>query len=127
MHRIDPLREGSGESVTSQEIGRVGRMEVPNDFSKKFHPYQWLGYSVVSFTLQEVPGHVEADSLYAIRVPDVKLLIFQPQAQCAEARLRAATPCEIGTVIVDGKKRRIGVATEIPPGQPGFPKNIYEG
>src|ERR1700737_326016 len=104
MRRVDPLREGSGESVTSQEIGRTGRAEVPNDFSKKSHPYQWLGHYIVSFTLQEVPHHVEADRLHAVRVPNVKLLIFQPQTQCAEVCLRAAAPREIDTVIIEGKK-----------------------
>src|SRR5882762_9620099 len=100
-------------------------MEVPNDFLKKFYPYQWLGLSVVSFSLQEVPGHVEAHGLHAVRVPNVKLLIFQPQTQCAQACLGASTPREIGAVIVDGKKRRIGVAIEIPPRKTRFPKNIY--
>src|ERR1700704_4200487 len=126
MHRVDPLREGSGESVTSQEIGRLGSTEVPNDFPKKSHPYQWLGLSDVVFSLQEVKHHIEAHSLHAVRVPDVKLLIFQPQAQRPEARLRATAPGEIGTVIVDGKKRRIGVAAEIPPRKPRLAKNIHE-
>src|SRR6266850_156178 len=35
MHRVDPLREGSGESVTSQGIGRMLRAEVPTIFLKK--------------------------------------------------------------------------------------------
>ena len=80
----------------------------------------------VAFSLQEVKAHVEAHSLYAVRVPDVKLLIFQPETQCSEAGLRAAAPREIGTVIVDGKKRRIGMAIEIPPRSSRFSEDIYE-
>src|SRR6185369_13628140 len=96
-------------------------------FFKKFHPYQWLDHLAVSFSLQEVKARVQADSLHAVCVADVKLLIFQPQTQRAEVCLSASAPREIGPVVIDGKKRRIGVAIEVPPRSPRFPKNIYKG
>jgi len=78
MSRVDPLREGSGESLRSQVFRRPPPLEVPKEFSKKFYRYQRLGYCLVAFSLQKMPGHIEADELRAIGIADVKLLIFQP-------------------------------------------------
>lgn len=78
MNRVDPLREGSGESVSSQLVRRFPRLEVPKDFFQKIFPYQRLGYSCVAFLLQNVPFDIEAHDLGADRITDVKLFIFQP-------------------------------------------------
>jgi len=78
MNRVYPLREGSGESLRSQVVRRLPLWEVPKEFSKKFYRYQRLGYRPVAFSLQKMPGDIEAHHLRAVRISDVKLLIFQP-------------------------------------------------
>jgi hypothetical protein len=53
------------------------RVEVPKFFSKKSYPNQWLGDSIVSFTLQKMKAHVKADGAHIVGVVDVKLFIFK--------------------------------------------------
>jgi hypothetical protein len=77
MNRVDPLREGSGESFTSQGIRRPAHSEVPNGFSKKIHPNQCLGHTSVAFSLQKMKAHVEAHGAYVVGVVNVKLFIFK--------------------------------------------------
>ncbi len=96
------------------------------EFPKKFYPDQRLGYFPVVLTLQKMKTGVQADGLRAVGVADVKLLIFQPETEGSEARLGTQTPGEIGPVIVDGKKRRIGVAAQIPAREPCLGKDIHE-
>src|ERR1700756_3080049 len=69
---------------------------------------------------------VQADGLRAVGVADVKLFIFQPETEGSEAGLGTRTPGEIGPMIVDGKKRRVGVAAQIPARKPRLGKDIHE-
>ena len=127
MNRVDPLREGSGESLSSQVSQTLpASWKFRKIFRKNSIDISGLAIALWHFMLQKMPAHIEAARLHAVGVSHVKLLIFQPQSERTEVGLGAAAPGEVGSVLIEGKKRRIVVAIEGPPRSSRFAENIHK-
>ena len=126
----------TGSTRSGREAGRVlplGELDAPPPwkfrlfFRKNSIHISGLAIQLSLLRYRKCHAHIKADRLHPARVSNVKLLIFQTKSERAEVSLGASSPGEISPLVIDGKKRRIGVAIKIPPRSPRFAEDVDKG